>query len=449
MPKLKFITFIFPGFLIALLAMSSPAKAYSVLTHEALIDASWDKYIRPLLKAKYPAATDSALRVAHAYAYGGCLLADMGYYPFGSTYFTDLAHYVRSGDFVENLFDEAENLNEYAFAVGSLCHYFGDKYGHSIATNFTVPEVYPKMEKRFGPVVTYAEDHTSHSRVELAFDVLEVARGNYASQTYHDFIGFQVSKPLLERAFLKTYGEDINDVFSNLDLAISTFRWAVRSLFPTITHSAWVLKKDDIKKLNPSANEHSFHYRMKRKAYYKEFGSVRQKPTFKDFIVGLIIKIIPKIGPFKALRFKPVGPDGEKKFIASFDTVLVHYHAALGDLYAGKTPLPDIDYDTGSPTNPGEYELADQTYNDLLLNLNKSKFTGLTAPLQQNVLSFYNKADTTQLAAKYPEHWKDISSAIQKLKAAQPIPLDSLKTSKGIYYKLNEPATVINQTGGR
>src|ERR1700735_2348119 len=152
---------------ILFLIASAKANAYSVLTHEALVDASWDKYIKPLLKSKYPGATDDQLKESHAYAYGGSLLADMGYYPFGSTYFTNLAHYVRSGDFVENLLDEAQNLDEYAFAVGSLCHYFADKYGHSLATNLTVPELYPRLGKKFGHVVTYDEDPSSHSRVEL------------------------------------------------------------------------------------------------------------------------------------------------------------------------------------------------------------------------------------------------------------------------------------------
>jgi len=430
------------GFIIigCLLLVTIRAQAYSVLTHEALIDASWDKFIKPLLKSKYPGTTDEQLKEAHAYAYGGSLLADMGYYPFGSAYFTNLAHYVRSGDFVENMLAEAQNVDEYAFAVGSLCHYFADKYGHSLATNLTVPEVYPKIEKKFGAVVTYDEDHTSHSRVELSFDVLEIARGNYASTTYHDFIGFQVSKPLLERAFLKTYGEDINDVFGNLDLAISTFRWAVKSLFPTVTHSAWELKKNDIKKLNPSLNEHKFHYRMRNKAYYKEFGSSREKPKFKEVIVAFIIKIIPKIGPFKALKFKDVGPDGEKKFIASFDTSLTTYERALTRLQSGKLALQDINYDTGNPTTPGEYGLCDKTYADLLDKLSGNKFVDLTVPLQQNLLSFYDKADTAQFAAQNANSWKKTSAALRQLKAAIPIKMDSLKNDKGIYYKLIQQA---------
>ena len=426
-----------------ILIKPSPTKAYSVLTHEALIDASWEKNIKPLLKAKYPNASDADLKKAHGYAYGGCLIADMGYFPFGSTYFTNLAHYVRSGDFVENLLSESQNLNEYAFSLGALCHYMGDKYGHSIGTNHVVPIVYPEMKERFGNVVTYGEDHISHSRVEISFDVLETARGNYASQNYHDFIGFEVAKPVLERAFLKTYGQDINTVFGDFDLAIGTYRWAVKSLLPTVTRTAWILKKDDIKKLNPSINSRRFHYKMKNKAYYKEFGSSRTKPKFKEEVLAFIIKILPKVGPLKALKFKDVGPEGEKIFIRSFDTVLVHYHAALALLYQSNVELPDVDYDTGKPTEPGEYELADQTYNDLVQKLSETKFVDLTAPLQNNILSYYNRADTTQLALRFPKDWKKTTQSFDALKAAKPIELDSLKNAKGIYYKLNEPVATV------
>jgi len=423
------------------------SKAYSVLTHEALIDASWKKSILPLLKEKYPAAADSDLTKAHAYAYGGALIADMGYFPFGNVYFTDLAHYVRSGDFVENLLSESQTLNEYAFALGALCHYMADKYGHSLATNHVVPIVYPEMRERFGPVVTYDDDHTSHSRVEISFDVLEIARGNYASQNYHDFIGFEVAKPVLERAFLRTYGQDINTVFSNLDLTIATFRWSVKSLLPTVTRTAWVLKKNDIKKLNPSANERTFHYRMKRKAYYKEFGSSRQKPKFIERVLSFVVRVLPKVGPLKALKFKDVGPEGEKLFIRSFDTVIVHYDEELTMLHNSRIDLKDVDYDTGKPTMPGEYRLADKTYVELLDKLGGNKFIELTKPLQQNILNFYNNADTAQFAIKYSKDWKKTSFALQQLKAATPVKLDSLKNGKGIYYKLNEPAVQVSNPG--
>lgn len=427
--------------LVFILLIPVKTKAYSVLTHEALIDASWEKSIKPLLRLKYPNATDTDIKQAHAYVYGGCLIADMGYFPFGSAYFTNLAHYVRSGDFVEALISESQNLNEYAFAIGALCHYEADQYGHALATNRVVPLVYPKMEQKFGPVVTYDDNHISHSRVEISFDVLETARGNYAPQAYHDFIGFEVAKPVLERAFLKTYGEDLNNVFSDLDLAIGTYRWSVKNLMPTITRSAWNLKKDDIKKLNHSANSKSFHYKMHRRDYYKEFGFKRQKPTFREKVLSVFLSILPKVGPLKALRFKDVGPDGEKLFVRSFDTVLVHYHAELAVLEHENVSLRDVDYDTGNPTEPGEYGLADKTYDDLLDQLAGNKFNDLTKPLQQNILAFYAKADTTALAQKYPKDWKKTSLALQQLKASKPIMIDSLKNSKGMYYKLNEPIT--------
>lgn len=418
-------------------------KAYSVLTHEALIDASWESNIKPLLKLKYPKATEEDLKQAHAYTYGGCLIADMGYFPFGSTYFTDLAHYVRSGDFVENLISEAQNLNEYAFALGALCHYNGDKYGHSLGTNHVVPIVYPKMEKKFGPVVTYGDNHISHSRVEISFDVLETARGNYAPQAYHDFIGFEVAKPVLERAFIKTYGEDINNVFGDLDLAIGTYRWSVKNLMPTVTRSAWSLKKDEIKQLNPSTNSQKFHYKMHRRDYYKEFGYKRQKPTFREKVLGVFLAILPKIGPLKSLRFKDVGPEGEKLFIRSFDTVLVHYHEDLAKLKEGPIDLQDVDYDTGQPTVAGEYELADETYDDLLDQLGQNKFHALTLPLQQNIIAFYSKADTLQLARQHPKIWKKTSIALNNIKTAIPVKPDSLKNAKGLYYKLNEPSPAV------
>src|SRR5262245_4763422 len=202
------------------LALAQSAPGYSVLTHEAIIDSTWNDSIKPIIIRRFPRADPEQLREAHAYAYGGAIIQDMGYYPFGSRFFTDLAHYVRSGDFIESLINESSNLNEYAFAIGALAHYAADNNGHSIGVNRAVPLEYPKLRARYGDEVTYAEDASSHLKTEFGFDVVQVARGNYASDAYHDFIGFKVSKDVLERAFLKTYGLQVKDVFKNLDLAI-------------------------------------------------------------------------------------------------------------------------------------------------------------------------------------------------------------------------------------
>ncbi|MDB5011246.1 MAG: hypothetical protein JWQ06_2035, partial [Mucilaginibacter sp.] len=354
--------------LTAILMAVNPAgsKAYSVLAHEAIIDASWDKSILPLLKLKYPRAPADSLKKARSYAYGGSLIADMGYFPFGNPYFTNLVHYVRSGDFVTALLVESQNLNEYAFALGALSHYMTDKYGHALATNKAVPMVYPKMKQKFGNVVTYDDDNISHKRMEFAFDVLQTARGNYVRQSYHDFIGFNVARPVLERAFIKTYGQDINDVFESLTLTIASFRWSVKGLLPALTKTAWAIKSQDLIKTDPSLTSEKFHYRMKRQDYIKEFGSTREKPGLPAEVLSLIIRLVPKIGPARSLKFKDPGPEGEKLFVKGFDTTLFHYAEALNRLKQQKTvAFKDIDFDTGKITEPGEYALADKTYSNL------------------------------------------------------------------------------------
>ncbi|HLI92447.1 MAG TPA: zinc dependent phospholipase C family protein, partial [Puia sp.] len=189
------------------------SQAYSILAHEALIDSCWATSIRPLLLAKFPGATEAQLKTAHAYAYGGAIAPDIGYFPFGSPFFTNLVHYVRSGDFVNALLADARDLNEYAFAIGFLSHYMADRYGHSLATNKSVPLLYPKVRKKYGNWVTYEENHLAHKRVEFGYDVLQTVEGDYTKIAYHDFIGFEISDGLLERAFTEVYGLDIHKVF--------------------------------------------------------------------------------------------------------------------------------------------------------------------------------------------------------------------------------------------
>src|SRR5271170_1396789 len=147
-------------FLISLLLLGSsgPLQAFSVLTHEAIIDSAWKDSIRPLLLKRFPSATDEELKDAHAYAYGGSIIQDMGYYPFGSHLFSDLVHYVRTGDFVEALLRESHDLNEYAFALGALAHYVADNNGHRMAVNLSVPMLYPKLREKYGDVVMYDEN---------------------------------------------------------------------------------------------------------------------------------------------------------------------------------------------------------------------------------------------------------------------------------------------------
>src|SRR5712671_694701 len=202
------------------------APAYSVLTHEQVVDLVWKDRIEPLLRKRFPRATEEDMRKAHAYAYGGSLLQDMGYYPFGNKFFSDLVHYVRTGDFVVTLVKDSSDLNEYAFALGALAHYVSDNSGHP-TINRVVAIEFPKLRRKYGDSVTYGDDPKAHIRTEFGFDMVQVAKNRYTSDRYHDFIGFEVSKPLLERAFQETYGLKLDDVFGSVDLAIGSYRRSV------------------------------------------------------------------------------------------------------------------------------------------------------------------------------------------------------------------------------
>lgn len=343
----------------------SEARAYSVLAHQSNIDALWDAQIRPLLLAKYPRTSPEALLAARAYAYGGSVIQDMGYYPFGSRFFTNLLHYVKTGDFVAEMLRGAQDVNEYAFAVGALCHYASDHEGHAIAVNKAVPMIYPKMRKKFGDVVPYDKAPKQHILVEFAFDVLLVAHGGYRLQAYHDFIGFEVAKPALERAFLATYGVEMKDLFLNEDLAIGTFRYAVGKTIPNVTRVAWDKKQEQIQKITPGVVRERFVLTLPRVEYEKAFGKDYQKPRGFARVLGFLYKLLPKIGPFKPLAFKVPTPEAEKLFLDSLRRTRERFGAELAALRRGNLKLANVNLDTGKPIVPGEYALADETARDL------------------------------------------------------------------------------------
>lgn len=373
-----------------ILLSSQPSSAYSILAHEALIDSCWASVIQPLLLSKYPGATTEDLKKAHAYAYGGAIAPDIGYFPFGKPLFTDLVHYVRSGDFVDALLDDARDIDEYAFAVGFLCHYMADKYGHSLATNKSVPILYPKEHVKYGDVVTYEEDHLSHKRTEFAFDVLQTSEGEYKKIAYHDFIGFEISGSLLERAFPEVYGLDIHDIFPKFDLSVGTLRWSFKRFFPSLTKAAWVLKKKQLRKDHPGMTRRSYIYSMRNADYYKEFGSDRQRPGIPSQIFAAFVLIVPKIGPLKVMKFRAPGPEVVKLYHQSFDTTLLHYTDALKACRTGASALPNVDFDTGNFTAAGEYGLADKNYGLLVAGLTNNHFKWLSSELKENIIAYYS-----------------------------------------------------------
>jgi len=400
-----------------LLLPLSNIQAYSVLTHEAIIDSAWDANIKPVLLHRFPSSTPEDLVQAHAYAYAGCILQDMGYYPFGSKFFSDLVHYVRSGDFVLNLLTEAQDLNEYAFALGSLAHYAADNQGHSVAVNLSVPIEYPKLKRRYGNTVTYAQDKTAHIRVEFSFDVIQVSRGHYAPQAYHDFIGFMVSKPVLERAFRDTYSLELKDVFGDLDLALGTYRHTVSTIIPEMTRVAWNLQKKELMKSDPGITRQKFAYNLSKSSYKKEWKENYKGPGIGARFLSFLIRILPKIGPLKALSFLPPTPKTNQLFEDSFNKTLDLFRQLLSDQEAKRLQLANRDFDTGELTRPTEYSLADDTYAKLAVKLAGHDQATIDAKLRENVLTFYKDRNLPFATRKDPKEWQQTLAAIDKLSA--------------------------------
>jgi Zinc dependent phospholipase C len=417
-------------FLIALCLafLSQNSSAYSVLTHEQIVDLLWKVQIRPMILARFPNATVEQIRTAHGYAYGGCLIQDIGYYPFGNHFFSDLTHYVRSGDFVSNMLAEAEesgDINQYAFALGALAHYASDIAGHP-AVNIAVATIFPKLRAKYGDSVTYEDNHSAHIRTEFGFDVVQVAHDRFTSQAFHDFIGFEVSKPLLERAVLATYGLPLASVFPNFDLAVGSFRYSVSRLIPQMTRVALAMKKDEIVKEDPTMTRAKFLYRLKTSEYRREWGTTYRGPSFGERLLGFFIGILPKIGPLKTLDFKMPTPFTEDLFMKSVLDSENQYRDDLTALSNHTLKLQNRDFDTGKETMEREYSLTDETYADLIAKLAGEHFVQVTPELKANILDFYRDLQPPSFAARAPSKWNSTVTAVTELRALPPPPQTSL-----------------------
>jgi hypothetical protein len=397
------------------------SQAYSVLTHEAIIDSAWEVAIKPLLIARFPASTEDELKDAYSYAYGGAIVADAGYYPFGNKFFSDLLHYVRSAEFVEALIRDSADLNEYAFALGALAHYAADNNGHRLAVNLAVPMLYPKLERKYGHRVVYDQSPSAHLRTEFGFDVIQVAKGHYASDSYHHYIGFNVSKPALEKAFRDTYSMELGSVFSNYDLAIGTFRRSVSNVIPELTRAAWQNKKSDIQKDLPGTVKKKFIYNLSRADYEKEWHNQYMHQSFGSKIIALLIRLVPKIGPFRSLSFRIPTPEAEKLFMASFNATLDEYKQLLHDSDADReAAMSNTNLDTGTVTGPGDYPLADKTYADLLDRLSKDHFANVSPQLRDVLLGYYQNPDAPFATKKNKKDWDKVLAEINDLKSSTP-----------------------------
>jgi hypothetical protein len=415
--------------------------AYSVLTHEQVVDLVWKDNIIPLLKNRFPAATDEELKKAHAFAYGGSLIQDMGYYPFGSKYFSDLTHYVRSGDFIVNMLNEATDLNEYAFALGALAHYAADNSGHP-TINKAVGIQFPKLRKKYGDIVTYEDDPKAHIRTEFGFDVTQVAKNRYTSDRYHDFIGFEVSKPVLERAFQDTYDIPLSDVITNEDLAFGTFRRAISQIVPEMTRVALISRRSEIVKETPNFKARQFRYYLSRTNYQKEWGKGYRRPGFGTRLLAFFLRFVPKVGPFKALDFKIPTHQTEDLYIASVVLTIENYKKLLTETSAGKLQLTNTDFDTGQNTHAGEYALTDKTYARLLDQLTKRNFDKITPEVRNNILAFYSDPSAPIETKKKPKDWQKTQEELEKLRALPEPPPSEPKVSSDLRIEIADPSWI-------
>jgi hypothetical protein len=392
--------------------------AYAVLSHEAIIDTVWDTHLKPLLLKRFPNASEDELRKAHGYAYGGAIIQDMGYYPHGSHFFSDLTHYVRSADFILALIHDSKDLNGYAFALGAMAHYAADNDGHRIGTNHAVPVLYPKLKTKFGNVVTYEQDPLAHIKTEFGFDVIEVAQNRYAPDSYHDFIGFNVDAALLEQAFKETYGLDLKTVLPHEERTLNSYRHAVSEQLPKATRIAWSLKEKDIQRDQPGMTKRKFLYNLSRASYEKEWGKDYERPTAFEQFLAFLTKLLPKIGPLKVLEFKAPNPQTEKMFEDSFNATLDRYRKLLSEVKGGSLELANDNFDTGDETGPGKYGLNDDTYAKLVDKLSEQKFAGISPELRGNILSFYGDMNAPFATKRKRKVWAKVEADLNQLKTA-------------------------------
>jgi Zinc dependent phospholipase C len=415
MKKARSLTLIF---LIAFTRLATHAGAYSVLTHEELIDLAWNDSIRPLLLARFPHATDAQLIEAHAYAYGGSAIQDMGYYPFGKRFFSNLTHYARTGDFITWLFRHAQTLDEYAFAVGALSHYLGDTIGHSQAVNPATALGFSKLKQEFGNSVTYGESPHAHIRTEFAFDIDELTDLAFAPPAYLKRIGFRVPRKFLEQAFVSTYGFDIHQVLGRAHPALRSYRTSVRSFIPAFAEAEVVLHRHQFPAHPDDEAYRTFRERVANTNYERHWRHTYKGPGIGAHLLAVLVFLVPKIGGASDLAIKIPTQKTEEWYLQSVNHTLdafretLHTHLSTAD----SSPLANLDLDTGNSAKFGDYPLADQTYAQLVLRLAANPDRTIPADLKQNIVDYY--AGLESLA----EANGQLRQQLETVKAMKPVP---------------------------
>jgi len=416
------------------------AQAYSLLTHEQLIDLTWQDAIVPLLLSRYPNLTPADLDRARAYAYGGCVIQDIGYYPLGDRSFSNLTHYVRSGDFVMNLFRNARNANELAFAVGALSHYIGDSIGHSEATNIAVPIEFQKLRERYGPVVSYAEGEHQHVQTEFAFDIDEIAHHRVAPLRYLRHIGLKVPVRLVGLAFYQTYG--LTDFAGHRAhrFKVREYRWAVRTFIPRIAYSVTILHRRDEPDEPVTPDSIEIEKEAAAVGAIDHWDAYRgKKPRLETYLLAGFLYILPKVGPLSLIAVKGPTAATEADYMHSVSqaTAALRYELkrftpvnerqaapegaiALAQPFGPSDsvhPLPNRDLDTGRVVQPGGYPLTDSTYAALLHRITRQPSQAIPPGIKRDIEAYYTNPQYTPGTAKDPAKWARVQADLKILTA--------------------------------
>jgi hypothetical protein len=411
---------------------ATPAVPYSVQTHEELIDLAWKQSIRPILLKQYPTLTEAQLQEAHAYAYGGCAIQDFGYYPFGNAFFSDLTHYVRAGDFVLSLLHNAHTADELAFAIGSLSHYIGDAVGHSAAVNHAVPVEFPKLERKYGPVVNYAENPHAHVQTEFAFDINQLSKRRFAPSAYLKFVGLEVPRPLLRKAFFETYGINLPDIVGSKDTSLHIYRSGVRSFIPNIARAETILHKKNFPADIPSSDFDEIKADLIQASADNNWEAYRKTPGFSSHLYAGFIFILPKVGALKMLAIKGPTEHTEDLYVKSLNRSIKVMRRVLGDFDHIDQYLANRDLDTGAFVKPGAYRLTDQTYAKLLAMITEKPGNVVPAQLKHDLIAYYADPDAPIITKKSPEEWAQVQANLKVLDSMKtigeldPVPVDLL-----------------------
>jgi hypothetical protein len=269
-------------------------------------------------------------------------------------------------------------------------------------------------------VVTYEDNPEAHLKTEFGFDVEQVAKQRYTAQQYHDFVGFEVSEDLLQHAFSDTYGFSLLEFLHWEDLTIDTYRFALSKVIPEMTKvaianhrpAALPEKHDEARKL--------FLYHLSRADYEREFGKRYERPGIFARILAWILKVVPKVGPFKAVKYRDPTPQTDDLYFQSMDRVVAEYHLRVQEVNAGTLHLPARNLDTGAPTKAGDYNLADLSYSELARRQAHSHFVHLTPSLREDILKFFASGPAERGVNK--KEWLQTDQALAALKTVRPSP---------------------------